>query len=651
MSFLSRHIGPDADDLTTMLGAVGAESLDQLIDRAVPESIRMRESLDLPEPLDEPEALSALRRIASRNTVMRQMIGQGYHDTVTPAAIRRNILENPGFYTSYTPYQPEISQGRLELLLTFQNAVIDLTGLEVANASLLDESSAVAEAVLMMRRANRRSKSMRVLVDSRSLPQTLAVLTGRTRAAGIELVLADLGDPDAAAQAISDGDFFGVVVAQIGADGDVTDPTAVIEAAHEAGALVSVSTDLLALTMLRSPGEMGADIAVGSAQRLGVPLFFGGPHAAFLASRKGTERSLPGRIVGVSTDSSGAPAYRLALQTREQHIRREKATSNICTAQALLAIVAAAYAVHHGPVALRALAERLHGMAADLAAGLRARGIEVAHERFFDTVTFSVPGQADAVVAAAADRGYNLRRVDGDTVGVSFGEPHTDRDVVEVLTAVTEACGAAEGESEPGGSAFELPEALLRTDEYLTHPVFHTHRSETSLMRWLRELSDKDLALDRTMIPLGSCTMKLNAAAEMEPISWPEFASIHPLAPEDQTRGWTELIEQLQGWLAEITGYAAVSVQPNAGSQGELAGLLAIRRYQVDRGEHQRKTILIPSSAHGTNAASAVLADLKVVVVATAQDGTIDQDDLRAKIDSVGDELAGIMVTYPSRGR
>ncbi|MCG7424012.1 aminomethyl-transferring glycine dehydrogenase [Kocuria rhizophila] len=648
MSFLSRHIGPDADDLTTMLGAVGAESLDQLIDRAVPESIRMRESLDLPEPLDEPEALSALRRIASRNTVMRQMIGQGYHDTVTPAAIRRNILENPGFYTSYTPYQPEISQGRLELLLTFQNAVIDLTGLEVANASLLDESSAVAEAVLMMRRANRRSKSMRVLVDSRSLPQTLAVLTGRTRAAGIELVLADLGDPDAAAQAISDGDFFGVVVAQIGADGDVTDPTAVIEAAHEAGSLVSVSTDLLALTMLRSPGEMGADIAVGSAQRFGVPLFFGGPHAAFLASRKGTERSLPGRIVGVSTDSSGAPAYRLALQTREQHIRREKATSNICTAQALLAIVAAAYAVHHGPVALRALAERLHGMAADLAAGLRARGIEVAHERFFDTVTFSVPGQADAVVAAAADRGYNLRRVDGDTVGVSFGEPHTDRDVVEVLTAVTEACGAAEGESEPGGSAFELPEALLRTDEYLTHPVFHTHRSETSLMRWLRELSDKDLALDRTMIPLGSCTMKLNAAAEMEPISWPEFASIHPLAPEDQTRGWTELIEQLQGWLAEITGYAAVSVQPNAGSQGELAGLLAIRRYQVDRGEHQRKTILIPSSAHGTNAASAVLADLKVVVVATAQDGTIDQDDLRAKIDSVGDELAGIMVTYPS---
>ena len=648
MSFLSRHIGPDADDMAVMLRTVGVASLDELIDRAVPESIRVRDALDLPEPLDEPEALAALRSIAARNTVMRQMIGQGYHDTVTPAAIRRNILENPGFYTSYTPYQPEISQGRLELLLTFQNAVIDLTGLEVANASLLDESSAVAEAVLMMRRANRRSKSLRVLVDSRSLPQTLAVLTGRTRAAGIELVTADLGDPDAAARAVSEGDVFGVVVAQIGADGDVTDPTAVIDAAHEAGALVTVSTDLLALTMLLSPGELGADIAVGSAQRFGVPLFFGGPHAAFMATRKGTERSLPGRIVGVSTDSSGAPAYRLALQTREQHIRREKATSNICTAQALLAIVAAAYAVHHGPVALRALAERLHGLATELAAGLRERGIDVAHERFFDTVTFSAPGRADGIVAAAADRGINLRRIDQDTVGVSFGEPHTQRDVQDVLTAVSEACGARTSDSGEAASADALPDEWLRTDEYMTHPVFHTHRSETSLMRWLRELSDKDLALDRTMIPLGPCTMKLNAAAEMEPISWPEFASIHPLAPADQTRGWTELIEQLQTWLAEITGYAAVSVQPNAGSQGELAGLLAIRRYQLARGEGQRKTILIPSSAHGTNAASAVLADLKVVVVATAADGTIDQADLAAKIEAVGDELAGIMVTYPS---
>ena len=648
MSFLSRHIGPDADDMAVMLRTVGVASLDELIDRAVPESIRVRDALDLPEPLDEPEALAALRSIAARNTVMRQMIGQGYHDTVTPAAVRRNILENPGFYTSYTPYQPEISQGRLELLLTFQNAVIDLTGLEVANASLLDESSAVAEAVLMMRRANRRSKSLRVLVDSRSLPQTLAVLAGRTRAAGIELVTADLGDPDAAARAVSEGDVFGVVVAQIGADGDVTDPTAVIDAAHEVGALVTVSTDLLALTMLRSPGELGADIAVGSAQRFGVPLFFGGPHAAFMATRKGTERSLPGRIVGVSTDSSGAPAYRLALQTREQHIRREKATSNICTAQALLAIVAAAYAVHHGPVALRALAERLHGLATELAAGLRERGIDVAHERFFDTVTFSAPGRADGIVAAAADRGINLRRIDQDTVGVSFGEPHTQRDVQDVLTAVSEACGARISDSGEAASADALPDEWLRTDEYMSHPVFHTHRSETSLMRWLRELSDKDLALDRTMIPLGSCTMKLNAAAEMEPISWPEFASIHPLAPADQTRGWTELIEQLQTWLAEITGYAAVSVQPNAGSQGELAGLLAIRRYQLARGEGQRKTILIPSSAHGTNAASAVLADLKVVVVATAADGTIDQADLAAKIEAVGDELAGIMVTYPS---
>lgn len=648
MSFLPRHIGPGADDVTTMLSAVGVDSLDQLIDRAVPESIRFRDTLDLPAPLDETEALAAIRRIAGKNTVMRQMIGQGYFDTVTPAAIRRNILENPGFYTSYTPYQPEISQGRLELLLTFQDAVIDLTGMEVANASLLDESSAVAEAVLMMRRANRKSRSARVIVDSRSLPQTLAILTGRTRAAGIELVIADLSADDAAATLASDGDFFGVVVAQIGADGDVIDPTSVIEAAHEAGALATVSTDLLALTTLQSPGSAGADVAVGSAQRFGVPLFYGGPHAAFMASRKGTERSMPGRIVGVSTDSSGAPAYRLALQTREQHIRREKATSNICTAQALLAIVAAAYAVYHGPAKLRELAERLHGLATVFAEGLRERGISVAHERFFDTVTFTVEGKADDILAAAAQRGINLRRVDQDTVGVSFGESHTGEDVEDVLAAVSEACNIGEN-VEPSSDLLDgVPEEWHRTDEYMTHPVFHTHRSETSLMRWLRQLADKDLALDRTMIPLGSCTMKLNAAAEMEPISWPEFANIHPLAPQNQAQGWQELIEQLEGWLAEITGYAAVSVQPNAGSQGELAGLLAIRRYQVDRGETQRKTILIPSSAHGTNAASAVLADLKVVVVATAADGLIDHEDLKAKIESVGDELAGIMVTYPS---
>ncbi|MFI7481670.1 aminomethyl-transferring glycine dehydrogenase [Kocuria sp. M1R5S2] len=636
MSFLPRHLGPDAAETRTMLETVGAADLDELVARAVPATIATDRPLDLPAPLSEHEALTALRRTAAKNRVMTQMIGQGYADTVTPPALRRNILENPAWYTSYTPYQPEISQGRLEALLTFQNAVMDLTGLDLANASLLDEATAVAEAVLMMQRSNRRSTSRRVVVDSRSLPQTLAVLRGRCRAVGVELVVADL------TEGLPEGDAFGVVLAQVGVDGDVASLEDLVEQARARGAFVTVSTDLLALTLLRPPGEQGADIAVGSAQRFGVPLFFGGPHAAFIACRKGLERNLPGRLVGVSVDSSGRPAYRLALQTREQHIRREKATSNICTAQALLAIVAGAYAAYHGPEGLRAIAERVHGLAARLAAGLAAAGTTVVHDRFFDTVLAEVPGRADEVVAAAAERGINVRRADADHVSVSVGEPHDEDDVDAVLAAF----GASSPEA--GAAAGELPAELLRTDDYLTHPVFTTHRSETAMMRWLRALADKDLALDRTMIPLGSCTMKLNAAAEMEPISWPEFASIHPLAPEDQTEGWRELVGQLESWLAEITGYTAVSVQPNAGSQGELAGLLAIRRYHLSRGDRQRKTILIPSSAHGTNAASAVLADLKVVVVATAGDGSVDMDDLAAKIEAVGDELAGIMITYPS---
>ncbi|MCM3687737.1 aminomethyl-transferring glycine dehydrogenase [Kocuria rosea] len=647
MSFLSRHIGPDAAEARIMLETVGAADLDELVARAVPATIAADRPLRLPAPMAEHEALSALRRIAAKNRVMTQMIGQGYADTVTPPVLRRNILENPAWYTSYTPYQPEISQGRLEALLTFQNAVMDLTGLDLANASLLDEATAVAEAVLMMRRANRKSTSRRVVVDSRTLPQTLAVLRGRCRAVGVELVVADL------AAGLPEGGCFGVVLAQVGVDGDVAGLADRTEEAHAAGALVTVTTDLLALALLRSPGEQGADIAVGSAQRFGVPLFFGGPHAAFLACRKGLERNLPGRLVGVSVDSSGRPAYRLALQTREQHIRREKATSNICTAQALLAIVAGAYAAYHGADGLRAIAERLHGLAARLAAGLSAAGTTVVHDRFFDTVLAEVPGRADAVVAAAAERGINVRGVDADHVSVSVGEPHDERDVDAVLAAFGAAPAGPETgpDAAPGtapDAAWELPAALLRTDSYLVHPVFTLHRSETAMMRWLRSLADKDLALDRTMIPLGSCTMKLNAAAEMEPISWPEFAGIHPLAPEDQTLGWRELIAQLEAWLTEITGYAAVSVQPNAGSQGELAGLLAIHRYHLSRGDAQRTTILIPSSAHGTNAASAVLADLKVVVVATAPDGSVDLEDLRAKIAAVGDELAGIMITYPS---
>ncbi|KUG62131.1 MULTISPECIES: aminomethyl-transferring glycine dehydrogenase [Kocuria] len=638
MSFLPRHLGPDAAETRSMLEVVGAADLDELVARAVPAGITSDQPLELPAPLSEHEALTALRRVAAKNRVMTQMIGQGYADTVTPPALRRNILENPAWYTSYTPYQAEISQGRLEALLTFQNAVMDLTGLDLANASLLDEATAVAEAVLMMHRSNRRATSRRVVVDARTLPQTLAVLRGRCRAVGIELVVTDL------AEGLPDGDLFGVVLSQVGVDGEVVPLAETAEAAHARGALVAVATDLLALTLLRSPGEQGADIAVGSAQRFGVPLFFGGPHAAFMACRKGLERNLPGRLVGVSTDSSGRPAYRLALQTREQHIRREKATSNICTAQALLAIVAGAYAAYHGPDGLRAIAERLHGLAARLAAGLAAGGVRVVHDRFFDTVLAEVPGRADAVVAAAAERGINVRRADADHVSVSVGEPHDEQDVDAVLAAF----GAAATDDGGEGDAWELPAELLRTDSYLTHPVFTLHRSETAMMRWLRALADKDLALDRTMIPLGSCTMKLNAAAEMEPISWPELASIHPLAPEDQTVGWRELITQLEAWLTEITGYAAVSVQPNAGSQGELAGLLAIRRYHLSRGDRQRKTILIPSSAHGTNAASAVLADLKVVVVATAGDGSVDMEDLAAKIATVGDELAGIMITYPS---
>ncbi|MFE7631137.1 aminomethyl-transferring glycine dehydrogenase [Kocuria sp. NPDC057446] len=639
MSFLPRHLGPDAAETAIMLETVGAADLDELVARAVPAGIASDAPLRLPAPMSEHEALAALRRVAAKNRVMTQMIGQGYADTVTPPALRRNILENPAWYTSYTPYQPEISQGRLEALLTFQNAVMDLTGLDLANASLLDEATAVAEAVLMMRRANRKATSRRVVVDARTLPQTLAVLAGRCRAVGVELVVTDL------AEGLPEGELFGVVLSQVGVDGEVVPLAEVAEEAHARGALVTVATDLLALTLLRSPGEQGADIAVGSAQRFGVPLFFGGPHAAFLACRTGLERNLPGRLVGVSRDSSGRPAYRLALQTREQHIRREKATSNICTAQALLAIVAGAYAAYHGADGLRAIAERVHGLAARLAAGLAAAGVRVVHDRFFDTVLAEVPGRADAVVAAAAERGINVRRADADHVSVSVGEPHDERDVDAVLAAF----GAAPDDDGDGaGAGGELPAELLRTDSYLTHPVFTLHRSETAMMRWLRSLADKDLALDRTMIPLGSCTMKLNAAAEMEPISWPEFASIHPLAPEDQTLGWRELIGRLESWLTEITGYAAVSVQPNAGSQGELAGLLAIRRYHLSRGDRQRTTILIPSSAHGTNAASAVLADLEVVVVATAGDGSVDMDDLAAKIAAAGDGLAGIMVTYPS---
>ena len=641
-SFVDRHIGARRQaDVETMLKAVGYDTVDALVDTAVPKDIRQDSGLALTAALSEVEVLAELRMLAAKNKTAVQMIGQGYYDTVTPAVIRRNILEAPAWYTAYTPYQPEISQGRLEALLNFQTMVQDLVGLPIANASLLDEATAVAEAVLMMRRANKNkdARDGKTVMDADCLPQTIAIVKGRAEALGFEVEVADLS------KGLPEGTINGIVLQQPGASGRVFDHSAVIAEAKERGALVTVAADLLSLTLITPPGEQGADIAVGSAQRFGVPLFFGGPHAAYMAVQKGLERSMPGRLVGVSKDSAGIPAYRLALQTREQHIRREKATSNICTAQALLAIVASFYAVYHGPDGLKAIAETTHGHARTIAASLKAAGLDVLHTSFFDTVTVSVPGKAAEIIAAADAKGINLRAIDADTVGISADEATTTAIVADVVAAF----GASVADPASGtDTAFALDAAVERSSDYLQHPVFNTHRSETQLLRYIRRLSDRDLALDRTMIPLGSCTMKLNATAEMEAISWPEFASIHPFAPESQTAGWRELIDDLEAQLTEITGYDQVSIQPNAGSQGELAGLLAIRGYHLSRGDEQRNVCLIPASAHGTNAASAVLAGMKVVVVATASDGTIDHADLQAKIEEHKDALSCIMITYPS---
>ena len=636
MSFIDRHLGPRSADAEQMLSTLGYDSLGALMDAVVPEQIRLRADLPLPEPLTEQDALAKIAGYAAKNKVYAQMIGAGYYDAVTPAVLRRNILENPGFYTSYTPYQAEISQGRLEALLNFQNTVMELTGLEIANASLLDEATAVAEAVVMMHRANRKVKNGFFAIDSRCLPQVISVVRGRAQMLDIPFVITDFSD------GLPEGDLYGVVFAYPAQDGQLRDIEPLIKAAKERKALVTVVADLLALTLLKSPDELGADVAVGNTQRFGLPFFFGGPHAAYMAVHKGMERTLPGRLVGVSQDSSGKPAYRLALQTREQHIRREKATSNICTAQALLAIVAGAYAMYHGPEGLRAIAERLHTNAARVAAALQKAGYGIAHKNFFDTVVVEAPGAADELVAKALDAGVNIRRFDANRVGISVGESHDDAVLGRLVNALG---GELPAEADP---AFSIPDALLRTDDYMQHPIFHKYRSETEMMRYLRRLSDKDLALDRTMIPLGSCTMKLNAAAEMEPISWPEFAGVHPLAPADQAQGWHELIRELSDWLVAITGYDAVSLQPNSGASGEYAGLRAIRSYHEANGDHQRNTVLIPLSAHGTNAASAALAGLKVAGVATATDGSIDVEDLKAKIEKYGDAIAGIMITYPS---
>ncbi len=641
-TFADRHIGPRSSEADHMLEVLGYPSLDKLVDLAVPASIRLDRSLNLPGALSETQVLAELRRMADRNRTAVQMIGQGYFDTFTPPVIRRNVLESPAWYTAYTPYQPEISQGRLEALLNFQTMVQDLTALDIANASLLDEASAVAEAVLLMRRSGKNKG--RTVIDADTLPQTVAVVRGRAEALGFEVEIADLS------AGLPDGDINGVVLQQPGASGALRDHAEVITAAKERGALVTVAADLLSLTLITAPGEQGADIAVGSAQRFGVPLFFGGPHAAYMAVRKGLERMLPGRLVGVSKDADGAPGYRLALQTREQHIRREKATSNICTAQALLAIVASMYAVYHGPEGLKEIARTTHRRAVELATALEGTDAAVVHEAFFDTLLVRVPGRAAEYADKAEAAGYNLRRIDADQLGISCDETTTP----EHVAAVAAVFGGSDATSETSGSGTErstgerIPEGLHRTSEFMTHPVFSMYRSETAMLRYLRRLSDKDLALDRTMIPLGSCTMKLNATVEMEPISWPEFASIHPYAPEAQTEGWRELITDLEERLAEITGYDRVSLQPNAGSQGELAGLLAIRGYHRSRGDENRTICLIPSSAHGTNAASAVLAGMKVVVVKTADNGNIDHDDLLAKIEQHAENLSAIMITYPS---
>lgn len=634
--FADRHISLTDDDRAKMLADLGYATASDLLEAAVPEGIQMTGPLQLPAAMTETQALAALRELADKNTVATSLIGMGWNDCITPPVIRRNMIENPAWYTAYTPYQPEISQGRLEMLLVFQTMIADLTGCDLANASMLDEATAAAEAMTLLRRAGK-SKSNGFFVDADCHPQTIAVVQTRAEPLGIDVTV---GDPLAD---LIPTDVFGALVSQPGSSGRLIDVAPIIEALHDSGALAAVTTDLLACTLITPPGELGADVVVGSAQRFGVPMGFGGPHAGFIATREKMARSLPGRLVGVSIDSSGDPAYRLALQTREQHIRREKATSNICTAQALLANVAAAYACWHGPEGLTQIALRVHELT-----HVFSTMVPCVVDAFFDTVTVSTPGQANNIVTKGAARSINLRLVDADHVGVSFDETTTQ----ETLSAVAELFGHSDltlsqlgvAEYEPQG----IPSSLRRTSSFLTDDRFHNFRSEHEMLRWLRKLSDRDLALDRTMIPLGSCTMKLNATAEMEPISWPEFAAVHPFAPADQTAGYRQLITELENTLAEITGYDRVSLQPNAGSQGEYAGLLAIQAYHRSRGDHDRAVCLIPSSAHGTNAASAVLAGMKVVVVACDERGDVDLADLKAKIAEHETSLAALMITYPS---
>ncbi|MGW6357912.1 aminomethyl-transferring glycine dehydrogenase [Streptomyces sp. NPDC055092] len=640
--FEQRHIGPDEAAQAKMLAQVGYGSLDELTAAAVPDVIKSAEALDLPGARTEAEVLAELRSLADRNQVLDSMVGLGYYGTFTPPVILRNVMENPAWYTAYTPYQPEISQGRLEALLNFQTMVAELTGLPTSGASLLDEGTAAAEAMALSRRMGK-VKNGAFVVDADALPQTIAVIRTRAEPTGVEVVVADLSEGIPAE--VAERGVVGVLIQYPGASGAVRDIKPVIEQAHELGAVVTVAADLLALTLLTSPGELGADIAVGTTQRFGVPMGFGGPHAGYMAVREKFARSLPGRLVGVSVDADGNKAYRLALQTREQHIRREKATSNICTAQVLLAVMAGMYAVYHGPEGLKGIARRTHRFATLLAEGLKAGGVEVVHGAYFDTLTVKAAGRAADVVSAAREGGVNLHLVDADHVSISCDETTTRTQLGAVWTAFGVE---ADVDALDAAAVDTLPAGLLRGDDYLTHPVFHTHRSETSMLRYLRKLADRDYALDRGMIPLGSCTMKLNATTEMEPVTWPEFGQLHPFAPAEQAQGYLTLIRELEERLAEVTGYDNVSLQPNAGSQGELAGLLAVRGYHRANGDDQRTVCLIPSSAHGTNAASAVMAGMKVVVVKTADDGEIDVADLRAKIEQYADELSVLMITYPS---
>ena len=650
-AFVSRHVGPREGDIQEMLDVLGYDSLEALIDAAAPRAIRAEEKLDIPAADTEQAVIAELRDVAAKNSVLTSLIGLGYYGTQTPPVIQRNILENPAWYTAYTPYQPEISQGRLEALLNFQTVVTDLTGLATAGSSMLDEGTAAAEAMTVMRRTSKVSDKAVFLVDDQLFPQTRAVIDGRARPLDIEVVSADLrairSEQDLIA-AVDGREVFGVIVQYPAANGLLHDYARLAELVHEQGGLVCAAADLLALTLAAPPARWGADVAVGTSQRFGVPMGFGGPHAGYLAVKAGLERTMPGRLVGVSKDEEGAPAYRLALQTREQHIRRERATSNICTAQVLLAVMASMYAVWHGPDGLRAIALDVHAKARALAQSLESAGLDLAAGDYFDTLAVHVPGRADQVVSAALERGINLWRADADRVLLSVDELTTLAEVGRVAEAFgAQAPKAIAPVSESG---LTWSEAVRRRpdEDFMTHPVFNTYRSETSMLRYIRSLSDKDFALDRGMIPLGSCTMKLNATTEMEPITWPEFGSLHPFVPHEQSVGSRQIVAELSEWLCQVTGYDEISLQPNAGSQGEFAGLLAIRKYHLANGDTERTICLIPASAHGTNAASAVMAGLKVVVVKSTDNGEVDLADLRDKIEKYREQLAAIMVTYPS---